>query len=216
MLTPIEARILGSLMEKQRTTPDNYPMTLNAVVQACNQKSSREPVMQLELGEVGHAVNELRDRELIRSSFSGRAERYEQRLTRYLGLDQREQALLCVLMLRGPQTLGELRSNASRMAGMPDLAAVTSILAVMMGRRQPLVTRLPRAVGRREERFAHLLCGEVKDVELPAAPRATRQSANDERIAALEDDVRRLREELDMLWRLSGLDEQRPNGRGDG
>ena len=97
----LEGRILGVLMEKQRTTPDYYPMTLNALVQACNQKTSRNPVMNLSEGEVGHTLNQLRDRKLVLAAFSGRAERYEQRLSKALDLDRQEQALLCVLLLRG-------------------------------------------------------------------------------------------------------------------
>ena len=113
-LDPVEARVLGCLMEKQRTTPDTYPLTLNALVQACNQKTSRNPVMSLTTGEVGHTVNQLRDREMIHASFSGRTERYDHKMASTYHLDRKEQAVICALMLRGPQTVGELRINTGR------------------------------------------------------------------------------------------------------
>ena len=111
LLDPVEARVLGCLMEKQRTTPDAYPLTLNTLVVACNQKTSRNPVMSLGTGEVGHTVNRLRDRDLIHASFAGRAERYDHKMASAYHLDRRAQALICSLMLRGPQTIGELRTN---------------------------------------------------------------------------------------------------------
>lgn len=213
MFTPVEARVLGVLMEKRRTTPDNYPLTLNALVQGCNQKTSRSPVMNLTQGEVGHTVNLLRDRALIHASFfGGRAERYEHKMAGALELDQQEQAVMCVLMLRGPQTLGELRTNASRMAEFADLAAMGHTLEQLMARETPLAMRIPRAPGRREERFAHLLCGEVA-LEQPAEviPRAVEPEAS--RIVELEREVLQLRTELDALWQLTGLADRRPGGR---
>ncbi|EFK94931.1 conserved hypothetical protein, partial [sediment metagenome] len=153
----MEARIIGCLMEKQRTTPEQYPLTLNALVSACNQKSSRHPVMQLETGEVGHTVNQLRDRGLVHASFSGRTERYDHKMVGTYHLSREEQAVLAVLLLRGPQTLGELRTNTGRMAEFADLAAVGDTLKALMERSPALVMELPRLPGRREERFAHLL-----------------------------------------------------------
>lgn len=213
LLDVLETRVLGALMEKQRTTPDNYPMTLNALVQACNQKTSRHPVMQLQPGEVGHTLGQLRDRDLIRAAFSGRAERYEQRLATFLKLDRQEQALLCVLMLRGPQTLGELRTNASRMADFADLAAVNDALELLQAHEPPLLVHLPRAAGRREERFAHLLCGEPVLEPEPAPGRST--GADAQRIDELEREVRQMKAELETLWRLSGLADQRPDSGAD-
>lgn len=208
MLSGVETRVLGALMEKQRTTPDYYPMTLKALLQACNQKTSRNPIMNLTEGEAGHTVGKLRDRELIRASFSGRAERYEQRLSRQLDLDRQGQALLCVLMLRGPQTLGELRSNASRMAEFDNLAAVNITLQRLMDREPPLVMKIPRAAGRREERYLHLLCGDSGMQESSTAEASI--GANEEtRIASLQQEVKQLRAELDVLWRLTGL--QKPD-----
>lgn len=212
-LTPEEARVIGCLMEKQRTTPEQYPLTLNALVNACNQKSSRHPVMQLETGEVGHTVNQLRDRGLVHASFSGRTERYDHKMVGTHHLSRQEQAVLTVLMLRGPQTLGELRTNTARMADFPDLAAVGDSLRGLMERSPALVVELPRPPGRREERYAHLLCGEPPAESIPAAAASTtagpQAPAQGSRLEALESEVARLREELDRLWELTGLADQR-------
>ena len=212
-LTPAEARVIGCLMEKQRTTPEQYPLTLNALVNACNQRSSRHPVMQLEIGEVGHTVNQLRDQGLIHASFSGRTERYDHKMVGTFHLSREEQAVLTVLMLRGPQTLGELRINAARMAELPDLGAVGDALRALMERSPALVKELPRLAGRREERYAHLLCGEPPVEAIPAAaattmaaPQGTGQGS---RLESLEAEVARLRGELDRLWELTGLADRR-------
>lgn len=221
-LTPLEARILGCLMEKQRTTPEQYPLTLNALVAACNQKSSRHPVMSLQIGEVGHAVNRLRDRGLVHAALASRVERFDHKMVGAYSLSREEQAVLAVLMLRGPQTLGELRTNAARLAEFPVLAAVSAALGALSERSPPLVMELPKAPGRREERYIHLLCGIPTPEELVAlgasgasaasvdsgAPAAAEQA----RIEALESEVARLREELDRLWELSGLADRRPVG----
>lgn len=209
LLSAVEARVLGCLMEKQRTTPDVYPLTVNALVQACNQKTSRDPVMQLSAGEVGHVVNTLRDRGLIHASFAGRTERYDHKMASGYRLDRAEQALIATLMLRGPQTTGELRTNAGRMAEFADLPAVETALEGLAGREPPLVVRLPRLPGQREERYAHLLCGPV---EAAASAPAVRAAAPPEtgRMAELEAEVARLRSELDALWALTGLSDRRP------
>ena len=215
-LSPIEARILACLMEKQRTTPDQYPLTLNALVLACNQKTSRDPVMNLELGEVGHVVNTLRDRNLIYASFSGRTERYDHKLTSGFHLDRQEQAILCTLMLRGPQTLGELRTNTGRMAEFADLPAVADVVRRLSERSPALVTQISHLPGKREDRFAHLLCGPPRPEELLAAvgpgPRvaANRPDPRDDRIAVLEAEVAALRAEVSALWDLTGLADHRP------
>lgn len=209
-LTPVEARIIGCLMEKQRTTPEQYPLTLNALVNACNQKSSRHPVMQLEVGEVGHTVNQLRDRGLVHAGFSGRTERYDHKMVGTYHLSRQEQAVLAVLMLRGPQTPGELRINTGRMAEFPSLEAVAETLHDLMERSPSLVMELPRLPGRREERYAHLLCGvPVEEVTPQPPPAAGPVAARDARIEALEGEVVRLREELDRLWELTGLADRR-------
>jgi uncharacterized protein len=214
-LTPVETRILACLMEKQRTTPDQYPLTLNALVLACNQKTSRDPVMGLEVGEVGHVVNNLRDRNLIYASFTGRTERYDHKMASHFHLDRQEQAVLCTLMLRGPQTLGELRTNTGRMAEFADLPAVADVVRRLAERGDPLVTHLP---GKREDRFAHLLCGPPFQEDASAAidrgqrPAANRPDPRDDRIAALEAAVAALHAEVAALWDLTGLaDRRRPD-----
>jgi len=216
LLDAIEARVLGSLMEKKYTTPNSYPMTLNGLVQACNQKTSRDPVMHLEPGQVGRTLNHLRDRKLVYAEFAGRTERYDEKLSHHLMLDRRLHALMCTLMLRGPQTPGELRINASRMAEFEDMDAVHEAIERLRVKKTPLITKLPRLPGKREERYAHLLCGEVDEAVITAAGPAaviadTRANTNaDERVAKLEAEVTRLRSELDALWQLTGLQEQRP------
>lgn len=210
LLTPAEARVLGCLMEKQRTTPEQYPLTLNGLVSACNQKSARHPVMSMTVGEVGHVVNQLRDRGLIHASFSGRTERYDHKMVGTFLLSREEQALLCALMLRGPQTLGELRVNTGRLAGFKDLEQVTETLERMIKRDRPLVLALPRQPGRREERYAHLLCGRPSAEELADAARPpAAEPSRDARIEALETEVAALRAEIDRLWSLSGLADRR-------
>ncbi len=212
-LTPAEARVIACLMEKQRTTPEQYPLTLNALMTACNQKSSRHPVMQLTLGEVGHTVSQLRDRGLIHAGFSGRTERYDHKMVGTFHLSREEQAVLTVLMLRGPQTLGELRTNTGRMAEFEGLEAVAAAVAALIDRSPALVTELPRLPGRREERYAHLLSGAPTPEEFQAAQSASTAAHSsggvDTRVDALENEVSRLRAELDRLWELTGLADQR-------
>lgn len=209
IFTPLEARIVGCLIEKRWTTPNNYPLTLNSLVQACNQKSNRNPVMQLEVGEVGHAVNQLRDRDLIEASFSARAERYELKLGSLFSLDSQQRAALAVLMLRGPQTLGELRINASRMVEIQDLAAMQQTLDSLINHTPPLVVNLPRVPGQREDRYAHLLCGEVREDQQVAT--GIRSEQRTDRVATLEAELRRLRAEVELLWRLTGLEGHKPS-----
>jgi len=211
-LTPVEARILACLMEKQRTTADQYPLTLNALVLACNQKTSRDPVMSLEVGEAGHVVNTLRDRGLVYASFAGRTERYDHKMASSFRLDRQEQAVLCTLMLRGPQTLGELRINTGRMAEFADLPAVAAAVRRLSTREVPLVVQLAHLPGKREDRFAHLLCGEpVHELAAHGAePAAGRRDPRDDRIGALEAQVAVLSAQIDALWDLTGLAERRP------
>lgn len=204
LLSPIEARVIGALMEKQRTTPDQYPLTLNALVSACNQKSSRHPVMHLTQGDVGHTVNQLRERGLIHASFSGRTERYDHKLAGTYMLDRRQLGLLCALMLRGPQTPGELRTNAARLADLPDLATVHETLDSLAQHQPPLVRELPRQAGAREQRFTHLLCGEPEVEETrPAAATAPAAAAGNsalmERVEHLEQQVQALTEAVEAL-----------------
>lgn len=208
MLTPIEARVLGCLMEKQRTTPDQYPLTLNALVTACNQKSARDPVMKLTPGEVGHCVSQLRDRGLVHAGFTGRSERFDHKLTGHFMLDRQQQALLCVLMLRGSQTTGELRTHCARLADFDSLTAVQTSLDQLVHHNPPLVRELPRQPGMREQRFVHLLCGEPLPESIGPAASArhptpetasTETQALADRVERLETEVAALRAELDAL-----------------
>ena len=188
-LNAIEARILGSLIEKEATTPEQYPLTENAVLVACNQKTAREPVMELSTGDVGHALRQLEPRGLVRSVHGARAQRYEHRFDKAFGVTVQQQALLAILLLRGAQTLAELQTRTDRLAkfAAPDDARH----ALERLAERELVLRLPKAPGQREERWMHLLSGPVDlDALAAAAPeRAPRESgggALEARIEALE------------------------------
>lgn len=194
MLTELEARILGSLIEKAATTPDAYPLTLNNIQLACNQKTSREPVMQLEVGEIGHALRVLEPRGLVKSEYGARAERYLHRLDRVLDLTPGQTALLALLMLRGAQTIGELLTRSERLHRFADVNDVRHTLERMAERDTPLVRMIGRAAGQREDRYAHLLCGEpVLPEPGPSSARSTQAHAVD------ADTVHALLERIDAL-----------------
>ncbi|MGH8051839.1 MAG: YceH family protein [Arenimonas sp.] len=201
LLSAIEARILGCLIEKEATTPEQYPLTLNAIHLACNQKTNREPIMELSLGEVGHCMRQLDPRNLVRSQHGARAERYEHRLNTVFSLTKQQQALICVLMLRGPQTLSELLTRTERLASFNDLDDVRHMLERLSQRESPLIERIPRASGQREDRYVHLLCGPVDHSQLPAAKATTLPSSNvlEERIAQLEERLSLVEQELLLL-----------------
>jgi len=184
-------------MEKQMTTPDYYPLTLKALTAACNQKSSRTPVMTLTVSEVGGVVNDLRSEGLVTARMDGRADRFEQHLSRKLAISIRERAVLCVLMLRGALTLNEIRINTGRMVSFESADELQILLAQLMDRDEPLVVRIPRAPGQREDRYAHLLCGkpEIETV----AKQAPAGLVEADRIAMLEKDVADLKEEVARL-----------------
>jgi uncharacterized protein YceH (UPF0502 family) len=224
-LTPLEARVIGCLIEKQITTPDQYPLSLNALVNACNQKSNREPVLDLDETTVQRTLDALSRKHFVieRSGFGSRVPKYQHRFcnTEYgtLKLDERELAITCELLLRGPQTPGELRGRASRMAPFSDVSEVEATLTRLAERDDgPFVTRLAREPGRRESRFAHLFSGQaaampgvadtteavVAQVETErtrlSAPEVTfPASLNDERLARLEAEVQALRADLAVL-----------------
>jgi hypothetical protein len=164
-LTPIEARILGSLVEKAATTPDVYPLTLNNIALACNQKTAREPVMQLSTGEIGHALRQLEPRGLVKSEYGARSERYFHRLDKVYDLTPAQVCLVSLLLLRGAQTLHELLARSERQHRFSGAEDVQHALERLAERSPPLVRRLPRAPGQREDRYAHLLCGEPAQVE---------------------------------------------------
>lgn len=205
MLSDIEARIVGSLVEKEATTPDTYPLTSNAIVLACNQKTAREPAMQLEPSEVGHALRQLEVRGWVRSQHSGRSERYGHRLEKMLDLTRPQVALVALLMLRGPQTLHELLSRSERIASFGSIDDVQHALERLAQRDPPLVRLLPRQGGQREDRYAQLLCGEPVITPVPALAGGSAGGAG-ERMAALEARVAELESRLDSLLR-----EQRPD-----
>lgn len=211
-LTDKEARVIGCLIEKSIVTPDQYPLTLNALTNACNQKSSRNPVMHLTQGEVQHTVRDLAAKHLVRidENFKSRTEKYIQRFcnTRYsdLQFDAAQRAIVCLLLLRGPQTPGELRSRSGRLHTFADNAAVVVALQSLMEREGgSLVVKLPRTPGRKDSEYMHLFCGPV-DVEAHAAEVVeAKKSAStarsgvaelEARVAALEADMARLKEAL--------------------
>ena len=187
MLTALEARILGCLVEKAATTPDVYPLTPNALVLACNQKTAREPVMEVDPGEVGSALRRLEVRGWARGEHGARSERWSHRVERMLDVTHPQACLLALLMLRGPQTLHELVSRSERLHRFADADDALHALERLAGRETPLVRRLPRAPGQREERYAHLLCGEPEDlpVRAGASGRDHARDAGDDRDALL-------------------------------
>lgn len=199
-LSPVEARVLGCLIEKESTTPDAYPLTLNATTTACNQKSSREPVMKLEPGRVGQALRELERKGLVRHDFSSRAERYRHTAEKGLALTEAQLALVALLMLRGPQTVNELLTRSERIHRFDDADDVAYALERLGQKSPPLVVRLPRQSGQREDRYMHLLCGPIDINESSPAPRrAAPENSSDvddlmERIEALERRVKALEE----------------------
>lgn len=200
-LDATEARIIGCLIEKQATTPETYPLTLNAIVVACNQKSSRDPVMDLELGKVGHTVRELETKGLVAATLGARASRYEHRFDSIYDVRPRQRALLALLMLRGPQTVNELYARSERLSDFPDAAEVSSVLDRLIEREPALVVRIPHQAGQREDRYMHLLCGPIDVAALPVA-RSERAPANDgvlARIDQLEAHVGQLQRDLTQV-----------------
>ncbi|GIZ13532.1 YceH family protein [Pseudomonas sp. NCCP-436] len=199
-LHAIEVRILGCLIEKQLTTPETYPLTLNAVQLACNQKTSREPLMNLEPGEIGRYLRSLEARQLVRLVMGSRADRWEQRCDKQLELVKPQTVLLGLLMLRGPQTLGELLARSNRMHDFEDVEEIRHQLERLISR--GLAMLLPRQTGQREDRYMHLL-GEPEDLEklLASRPLARHEAAagHEERLAALEARLAILEERLARL-----------------
>ena len=199
-LSPIEVRVLGSLLEKEITTPEYYPLTLNALVNACNQKSNRDPVVSYDDDTVADALESLRARRLVTvlSGAGHRVEKYGHSFSEALNLGRRELALLCVLMLRGRQTVGELKDRSERLHYFTDLEEVESCLRGLMERHPPLAAKLPKLPGTKEPRYAHLLAGEVA-IEPEAEP--VRGSSRDDRIAALEAELGSLRATVEQIQR---------------
>jgi uncharacterized protein len=205
-LSEVEARVLGALVEKETTTPEYYPLSLNALVNACNQKSNRDPVMTLDEDAVRRALRSLADQAMVRSAGGdSRVAKFEHRLNELYNFHRHEIAVLCVLLLRGPQTPGELRTRAERMYTFEDLEAVHSALHHLMRREPPLAKVLPRQPGTKESRYLHLFSGDaLPESEGHAGqpsetPRAAAESADGQRLAQLESEIMELRRELETL-----------------
>jgi uncharacterized protein YceH (UPF0502 family) len=214
LLNDIETRVLGALVEKEITTPEYYPLSLNALLNACNQKSNREPVMSLDEDAVRHALRSLSDQTLARSAGGdNRVAKYEHRLNETFNFHRHEIAILCVLLLRGPQTPGELRTRTERMYHFEDLDGVQSALQLLMKRDPPLVKILPRQPGTKEARYTQLLSanapsGDAHAAQIHAhdadssshsAPSSASNSATAERLEALEAEVASLKNDVSDL-----------------
>lgn len=199
-LTPIQVRVLGCLMEKKESTPDHYPLTLNALRNACNQKSSRYPVVSYSEGEVGHTIRELEAMGLVREEWGARVPKYEHLANKVLELHSKGIALMCTLMLRGPQTPGELKTHTHRLFEFDDLDDVQFALQHLADHEPPMVTALPRQPGQKEERYAHLLSGEP-DIPVPAAAPATAipSTGLETRVAQLEAALEEIRSRLTAI-----------------
>ncbi len=206
-LTPIEARVLGTLMEKARTVPDSYPLSLNSLVLGCNQKTTREPVMNLTEAEVADALSSLKKCQLVRENSGSRVTRFDHNFQRGIGVPEQSAVLLGMLMLRGPQTAAELRLNTERWYKFADISSVEGFLEELQDRSEekggPLVVKLARAPGAREQRWAHLLCGPVDELSFAAHSGSARYGDGAPgtlaRIEQLEIQVAELRETVQKL-----------------
>jgi uncharacterized protein len=187
-LTPTEARILGSLVEKAATTPDVYPLTLNNVVLACNQKTAREPTMNLMPGDVGHALRQMEVRGLVKSEYGARSERYFHRIDKVLDLTPAQTCLVSLLMLRGPQTLHELLTRSERLHRFESIDDIRHTLERLAEREPAMVRRIPRGSGQREDRYAQLLCGEpvLPERSTESSSRVRDNDATDSLLARIE------------------------------
>ena len=200
-LDAVELRILGSLAEKQLSTPEYYPLTVNALVAACNQKSNREPVMELSENDVQRALDRLQDEKLVWKVMGGRAVRYDHNLDALWHIDRPSKALLTLLFLRGPQTAGEMRGRSDRLHSFDSVADVESKLQDMASHPEPLVRQLPRRPGQKEERWAHLAGGAVADEPMVAESGASSEAREplSARVLRLEEQVAELSAELRAL-----------------
>lgn len=203
-----EARVIGCLIEKEITTPDQYPLSLNALTLACNQKSNRDPVLELTEAAVQQAVDSLMKKYMVSdksAGYGGRVTKYKHRFcnTEFgsLKFSKQELGILCVLLLRGPQTPGELRSRTQRLCEFADAAEVETALQNLMTRADgPFIARLARAAGARESRYAHLFSGSIESVEEPRAEAAAGDAGTlNQRVSRLEEDLRELRRQVDAL-----------------
>ena len=206
ILTDIETRVLGSLIEKQVTTPEYYPLTLNALMLACNQKNNRNPVTSYSESQVADAVETLREKNLAYVFYgsTSRVPKFKHVMPEVMHLSHPEVALMCVLMLRGAQTLGELRGNGARLHEFAGLEEVETTLNALIAQDPPLVARLPRQPGQKEGRFAHLLNGEIDvealaEQERVAAASPTRRSSLEQKVDELAAEVEKLKEQFEQF-----------------
>ena len=199
-LTEVEARVIGSLIEKQLTTPEYYPLTLNALTAACNQKTNREPVVFYEDETVTKALDHLREKNLVYVFYgsTSRVPKYKHIFQDYFELEPSGVAVLCVLMLRGAQTLGEIRERTKRLYDFRDFNDVNETLDALLNRDEPLIIKLDRQAGQKEARYAHLLCGEVIQ-PTPTFTVHTDKHADNERVAKLETELENLKTEFENL-----------------
>ncbi len=216
-LTPVQARVLGVLVEKQATVPDTYPLSLNALVSGCNQKTARAPVMELAEAEVLQALDEPKSRTLVVEVSGSRVVRFEHNMGRVLKLPSQSVALLAVLMLRGPQTAAELRLNSERLHRFADISSVEAFLDELAAREPPLTVKLARAPGAREQRWAHLLCGEVaaaalQGSDLPGAEDGAAAVGLAATVQALQAEQQRMAAELSSLQKQVALLQQALGG----
>ena len=209
LLDAAEVRVLGSLIEKEATTPEYYPLSLNALINACNQKSNRDPVVEYDEDTVYDTVTRLREKKLaLLNTGSGRVNKYSQRISETLNLGRRELAVLCTLLLRGPQTLGEIKDRSERIFSFADLAETESVLQKLSEWPSgALAKKLPRLAGQKEARYTHLLSGEP-DIEAETATE-TRSVGSTTKVAQLESELQSLRSDFeDLKRRFETLEEQ--------
>ena len=201
LLTDNEVRVLGCLMEKEMATPDYYPLSLNALTNACNQKSNRNPVVSYDEETVVYALNTLREQKLARQSNVSRVPKYEQIFSKNLNLITREAAIICILLVRGPQTVGEIRSRTERMYAFQNLDEVQETITSLED--MELVSKLPRQPGRKESRYAHLLSGEPQETIVETAPRPESATIivrrETERVEDLQEQIDKLRQAIQTL-----------------
>jgi uncharacterized protein YceH (UPF0502 family) len=195
----LEARILGVLIEKEKTVPDTYPLSINTLTLGCNQKTARDPVMIVSEPEVLAEIDSLKKYALIIESSGGRVMRYAHNARRVFKLPEQSVALLAVMMLRGPQTAGELRLNCDRLYSFGDISSVEAFLEELSTSETPWVVKLPKLPGSREHRWMHLLCGEIETGTLQISPTATPYKIAADELAKLQDEVASLREEIAAL-----------------
>jgi len=198
LLSAKEARVLACLMEKELTVPDNYPLTLNSLTLACNQKSNREPVMHLAEGEVGHLAKELASRDLIRIEYGERVHRFEHKIRKAMSLDKRQQALLTIMLLRAPQTLNELKVRSKRMVAFENHDDILLTLASLNKRDQAIMQHLPKGPGQREDRYTHLLCGKVEFAQAQSAQEFI-PPGDQSKISELEEKIQALMKRVEIL-----------------